>query len=275
MIFIPDSAVLLFNLPSSPEMKNEEKIPEIFQLNVPFKNQCEVHLENNEEEVYTQRTFRELIEEKEKKSLPYFLVLTEDSMGNVGKFDGLSFLRAYFKFDQHDCSTNRLSIKSVNFYKIFNLANPLFQFFCTLEDLKKDLEEPKKDSKDSENFKHSKNFFAKYLNACDLTLDTKKRGPERCYLVSRFQEGFFLKDVFIKPNEKEAQFWLDRALEDQTYLVYIQLSFFYAIGKMGYPKSSEKAYHYFNLAKEKADPSDPVITDLSRKFSSLGFDKKD
>lgn len=248
MSIIRDFPDLYPSLSSCPHFNdnnvNPDKIQEFFQLNVSFNDQTTISLDEGEEELYTRRTFRELIEEKEKSLLPYFLALVEDAAGRVNKFDGIAFIRAYFKFDQHQLANNRLFIKKASFYKIHHLRDSVFQFFCTLDELKEDL-------KETTNLYHSKNFFAKYINACDLNLSAEKRGVERCYLIYKYQEGFTLRGVQIEPNAEEAKFWLERAIEDQTPLAYKQLAFFYALGKGGYSQSAEKARYYFQLAHEK------------------------
>jgi hypothetical protein len=223
-----------------------------FPLSDSFLSTSSINIDTID--IYSQDYFRNLIQEREAQKLPYFLAVTEDTIGNIQAVDGTTFMRAVFKYGQVTSSTTRSSIQKARFYMINHIRDQVFQFVCNLEQVKE-----------------NKGHFAKFVNACDPDLDPKYRGLERFYMASIFEWGKLSSEGQVLAEKKidQAFFWLNKSVEDGYFGAHIAFAHWYETGNDYVGKSSEKTFEHLKLALEKMPKDHPWSPGINKKCTEI------
>lgn len=229
----------LNSTPQSEAVK--DPLVNLFQLSVPYKatstvNVCEI-------DIYTQDTFENLILAKIALQWPYFLAVVEDVNHVIQFVDGIAFMRGYFKYGCKNSSTTRSSILDARIYQIDEIVGCTFQNLCTLSEL----------------LAH-RQHFAKFINACDLTLDPKVRGQERYYMGAVFEKGKKKEDgnILISKNLDRSWFWYMKSAEDGYFGAHLALAAWYEKGNEKVEKSEADYYQHISLAEKTIPEENPT-----------------
>jgi hypothetical protein len=184
-----------------------KNVPEPKEEYPPFQ------LDVNQIDTYAHRTFAKLIKAQTKAEMPYFaaVVLNPTNSKISEVIDGTSFMRDHFKHG-NPVSPNRNHVEKTNIYQIDENET---HYLCNLADLAQ-----------------RRSHFAKYLNACDLSLDPKLRGQERYYMGTVCEKGLQREDgtYIVEKDLKKAIFWYRKAIEDHYFAAHIALAFWYQTG---------------------------------------------
>ncbi|CRX39086.1 hypothetical protein [Estrella lausannensis] len=213
-------------------------------------------------DLYTQCTFKELMQARKESGLPYFIavVYADSSKGGLPSIvDGISFLRDYFRWGRVCHPTTRRPITSFLIFKS-SRGNP-FKLFCS-----------------GNNIRECRDHFAKWINACDPDLKPILRGRERFYMACYYQDlaERALRDIdalakrrpltnleIFKQMEKREhfldkhQYWLEKSADDEYLIAYVNLAYHYLTCFEDNSDAVKMALMYLRKAVAKVDYISP------------------
>ncbi len=201
-------------------------------------------------DIYSQKTFLELINERHKAGFSYFVAATRDVRGQIKFFDATSLMTSYFKFNDIVSPLNRQPLDEMKIYECKpNQKN--FVEFCDFYQLLDQQE-----------------HYAKFLLASDLNIPAEIRGECRYYLGGYCE--FKLGDL------KQAEFWYNKASEDNHFAAHLALAAWFEEGTYNHPKSNLKAIEEYEVALAMINSSNDtgfadVANQISDKIKSLNF----
>lgn len=236
----------------------EARVQTVFQLSPPFASLSSINI--HWMDIYSQETFNELIQEREKEGLPYFLAVTCDNAGTTQVVDGTAFIRSYFKHENHASPTTREGIREAQIYRIDSLKDQHFQFLCSLPQL-------------TEN----KGHFAKLINACDPNLTPVLRGQERYYLGAIFERGkaSVSGTPLVVGDLNKSLFWYQKSIEDGYFGAHIALATWHERGNSLVARCKDKVIEHLTLATKCITPPGVELSDVHRTLAFLNRERED
>lgn len=220
----------------------------IYQFSPAFLEMKQLDLSTTD--VYSQKTFLELITERHAANLPYYIAATRDVSGQIQFFDAMSLMTSYFKYNTIDSPLTRQPFDEMKIYECKPPERSFVQF-CDFYQL---LDE--------------NDHYAKFLVASDLNVPPAVRGECRFYLGGYCE--FKLGDL------KQAEFWYNKASEDNNFAAHCALAAWFERGTYDHPKSNLKAIEEYEIALALINSSnDPGFAEaageISNKIKSLNI----
>ena len=199
-------------------------------------------------DIYSQKTFQELIKERHQAGFSCYVAATIDVKGNINFFDATPLMTSHFKYSDIISPLNRLPFEIMKIYEC-KPNEKCFKEFCDFYQLLNEHE-----------------HYAKFLLASDLNIPSEVRGPCRYYLGGYYE--FKLGDL------KQAEFWYNKASEDNNFASHLALAAWFERGTYHHPKSNLKAIEEYQVALAMINSSDEagyaeIANQITDKIKSL------
>lgn len=202
----------------------------------PFHTLKQIDIENND--IYHQSKFSELIIENHKKNKCYLIAMVIDKNNRIEAFDAFSFTKDYYVHENKFLATTRQPIIDFIIYQLNNPDNSEFKQFCSKDDFIGDQKEK----------------YLGYISA-NCSFDVEELGAEMKKMIGTDQYNIGLENE-KKENYLEAIKWYHLAAENENVSAMLRLALWYEKGFAGTKVDVELSFFYWLQAANTSERGD-------------------